>query len=141
MSNGTKILIVVAVIVLILIIIVVRIIKKIKRKVKKTVETVDRCGEYAGRVLRIANKVKNGETRDMLRDIADDFKLSDIKELISSENKLDAVLDLLETEADAEEVDEIKLTDAVMSLRSLLPGKGAPAEEQPEEESEEPEEK
>lgn len=130
MSKGLKIAIIVAVILIILIILIVRTIRKIKRKVKKTVETVDRAGEYAGRIMRIANKVKNGETRDMLRDIADDFKLSDIKEVISSENKLDAVLDLLETEADADEVDEIKLSDAVMSLRGLLPGKrGVNAEE------------
>ena len=129
MSNGVKIAIIVAVILIVLIIVICSIVRKIKRKVKKTVETVDRCGEYAGRVLRIANKVRNGETRDLLRDIADDFKLSDIREIINSENKLDAVLDLIETEADAEDVDEIKLSDAVMSLRSLLPGGRGKSEE------------
>ena len=120
MSNGTRILLIVAAVVILLAIIVIRIFKKLKRKVKTTLDTVDRCGEYAGRILRIADKVKDGETRELLRGVADDFKLSDIKDLLSSDNKLDAVLDMLETEADAEEVDTVKLSDAAVALKGML---------------------
>lgn len=120
MSNGTKILLIVAAVLIILAIIVIRIIRKLKRKVKTTLDTVDRCGEYAGRILRIADKVRDGETKDLLRGVAEDFKLSDIKGLVSADNRLDAVLDLLETETDAEEMDTVKISEAAMALKDTL---------------------
>lgn len=120
MSNGTKALIIVLVVLAVIIVLTVVILRKIKRKIKKTLNTVDRAGEYAGRILKIAGKVKNGETGKMLREIADDFKLSEVKALISSDDKLDAILDLIETEADADETDDIKLSDAVLSLKDMV---------------------
>lgn len=120
MSNGTKALIIAIVIIVVVLIIVIAIIRKIKKKIKKTLNTVDRAGEYAGRILRIAGKVKNGETGQMLKDIAEDFKLSEVKALITSDDKLDALLDLIETEADAEQIDELKLSDAVLSLKDMV---------------------
>ena len=120
MSTGTKVLIIVLAVLAVIAFIVVRIVRKVKRKVKATLNTVDRAGEYAGRILRIAGKVKNGETGQMLRDIAEDFKLSEVKALISSEDKLDAILDLIETEADAEEADEVKISEAVLNLKDMV---------------------
>ena len=120
MSNGTKILLIVLAIVIVLAVIVIRTVRKIKRKVKATLDTVDRCGEYAGRILRIADKVRDGETKELLRGMADDFKLSDIKDLITSDNKLDAVLDMLESEADGEQADAVKISEAAVALKGLL---------------------
>lgn len=120
MSNGTKALIIALVVLAIIIFLVVRTIIKIKRKVKTTLENVDRAGEYAGRILRIAGKVRNGETGQMLRDIAEDFKLSEVKTLISSDNKLDAILDIIENEADSDEADEVKISEAVLGLKDMV---------------------
>lgn len=129
MSNTTKFLIIAAAVIIALIVIICLIIRKIKKKVKKTIETVDRCGEYAARILRIADKVKNGEAKELLTGVAEDFKLSDIKEVLSSDNKLDAVLDMLEDEADAEETDIVKISDAVAGIRGLLAEAKGKAEE------------
>ena len=120
MSNGTKTLIIVGIILIAVIVLVCLAIRKIKRKVKNTMEKVDHAGEYAGRIMRIAGKVTNGETKAMLQGIAEDFDLSEVKTLFTSDDKLDAILDILETEADAEEVDSIKLSEAAVSLKNML---------------------
>lgn len=120
MSNGTKILIIVAVVLIAVIVIICAILKKLKKKVKKTIEKVDHCGEYASRIMKIAGKLTNGDAKASLQEIAEDFNLSEVKALFTSDDKLDAILDLLETEADAEETDYVKISEAALSLKDIM---------------------
>lgn len=120
MSNGTKILIIVAAVLVLLIVLICLLIKKLKKKVKKTMEKVDRCGEYASRIMRIAGKLRNGEAKASLQEIAKDLNLSEVKALFTSDDKLDAILDILETEADADNTDYVKISEVAAGLKDMI---------------------